>query len=137
MIDYIYKLTNSHTEIIDLSFTSGLVPTYMKHTNLIHKTPSSDKSELPNYRYISIISYISKIKEHIVVSSQIHRYIHENAILHPYQWAYTSNKTTETTITHILNTLLSCSPKHQSILIVMNMSFIPLITLYWSIDSNL
>ena len=85
------------------------------------KNNSDDKSDLSNYRPISNLSYISKTLE-IIVSSQLHDYLDNNNILNQFQSAYTTYKSTETELTHILNNILLHPTKHCSIIIFLELS---------------
>ena len=103
---------------------SGKVPAHMKNahiTPILKKNNSHDKYDLSNYRPISNLSYISKTLERIV-SSQLHDYFDNNYILNQFQSAYTTYKSTETALTHVLNNIPLHPTKHCSIIIFLDLS---------------
>ena len=117
-------LSPLYKQIIDLSLISGKVPAHMKNahvTPILKKNNPHDKSDLSNYRPISNLSYISKTLERIV-SSQLHDYLDNNNILNQFQSAYTTYKSTETALTHVLNNILLHPTKHCSIIIFLDLS---------------
>ena len=85
------------------------------------KNNSHAKSDLSNYRPISNLSYISKPLERIVFY-QLHDYLDNNYILNQFQSAYTTYKSTETALTHVLNNILLHPTKHWSIIIFLYLS---------------
>ena len=91
------------------------------HMSYTKNNNSHDKSDLSNYRPISNLSYISKTLK-IIVSSQLIEYLDNNKILNQFQSAYTTYKSTETALTHILNNILLHPTKHCSIIIFLDFS---------------
>ena len=92
------------------------------YVTLIIKKHNLDKSILSNYRPISNLSTLSKTIER-VVARQLNSYLHENLILNPYQSAYTTHKSTETTMINIFNHIhLSAASPHGSVDILLDLS---------------
>ena len=82
------------------------------HVIPIPKNQYIDRSTLSNYRPISNLSFISKTIEKII-AKQLRTYINNNNILHKLQSAYTTDKSTETSLLHTLNNIL-LFPKNYS-----------------------
>ena len=77
------------TNIINVSLRDGVFPHQFKEaiiTPLIKK-PSLCKEELPNYRPVSNLCYISKLLERIV-ASQLNQHLKINNLVNPLQSAY-------------------------------------------------
>ena len=95
----------------------------MKYVHVIPilKNQSIDRSTLSNYRPISNLSFISKTIERII-AKQLRTYINNNNILHTLQNAYTTDKSTETSLLHTLNNILLFPQNTPTILILLDMS---------------
>ena len=87
----------------------------------ISKNHSIDRSILSNYRPISNLSYISKTLERII-AKQLQNYISNHTILHKLQSAYTTNKSTETTLLHIINKIKLYPNKHPAVIVLLDLS---------------
>ena len=91
------------------------------HVIPIPKNQSIDRSTLSNYRPISNLSFISKTIERII-AKQLRTYINNNNILHKLQSAYTTDKSTETSLLHTLNNILLFPKNTPTILILLDLS---------------
>ena len=80
-----------------------------------------DSSTLSNHRSISNLSFISKTIERII-AKQLRTYINNNNILHTLQSAYTTDKSTETSLLHTLNDILLFPKDTPTILILLDLS---------------
>ena len=92
-----------------------------EHVIPIPKNQSIDRSTLSNYRPISNLSFISKTIERII-AKQLRTYINNNNILHKLQSAYTTDKSTETSLLHTLNNILLFPKNTPTILILLDLS---------------
>ena len=84
-----------------------MVPTTMKSALVtpLLKKPSLDKDVMNNFRFISGVSFISKLTERVVLRSLIDHTSSGN--LHEqFQSAYKPNHSTETALTRIQNDIL-------------------------------
>ena len=111
-----------YTQIIDRSLTAGIFPSHMKYAHLIPipKNKSIDRSTISNYRHISNLSFISKTIERII--AKLRTYINTNNILYKLQSAYTTDKSTETSLLHTLNNILLFPKDTPTILILLDLS---------------
>ena len=116
-------LSPFYKKIIDRSLTAGIFPSHMKYAHVIPipKNQSIDRSTLSNYRPISNLSFISKTIERII-AKQLRTYINNNNILHKLQSAYTTEKSTETSLLHTLNNILLFPKNTPTILILLDLS---------------
>ena len=94
----------------------------MKYAHLIPipKNKSIDRSTISNYRHISNLSFISKTIERII--AKLRTYINNNNILYKLQSAYTTDKSTETSLLHTLNNILLFPKDTPTILILLDLS---------------
>ena len=95
------------TAIVNHSLQSGIFPDHLKQAQLspILKKFNLDPETLNNYRPISNLSFISKLVER-AVAKQLTAYMAENDLFEPYQSAYRSNHSTETTLLCVMDSLL-------------------------------
>ena len=116
-------LSSYYKLIIDHSINSGTVSSHMKYALItpISKNHSIDRSILSNYRPISNLSYISKTLERII-AKQLQNYISNHTILHKLQSAYTTNKSTETALLHIINKIKLYPNKHPAVIVLLDLS---------------
>ena len=70
------------------------------------KKSNLDKSEINNYRPVSILSFISKIIER-VVARQFFNYLNHNDLIHVYQSGHRQFHSTETALLQILSVLFA------------------------------
>src|SRR6218665_2176370 len=84
-----------------------LVTPLLKKVNL-------DKENLPNYRPISNLSFLSKLTERIVLA-RLNDYLSSNSLLNfPHQSGFTKHHSTETLLVSLYNTLVS-AVSHQQV----------------------
>ena len=99
-------ILRSLTKIFNLSLKTGIVPQDWK---LARVTPlykgSGSKSEMGNFRPISVISFIPKIIEHHV-KEQLVKYFIDNSLLRHHQFAYLKNHSTVTALHKFIDDVL-------------------------------
>ena len=71
----------------DLSIEKGIFPDDLKITKVTPIYKTEDKSDLSNYRPISVLSCFSKILERIMHNC-LYQYLTENKILYPKQFGF-------------------------------------------------
>ena len=84
--------------IINLSFETGYFPTFFKSARIIPLFKSGDKSNVQNYRGISILPIFSKIIEK-VVHYQVYGYMQGNNLLTNNQFGFRKKLSTSDAIT--------------------------------------
>ncbi|KAK3530038.1 hypothetical protein QTP86_009959 [Hemibagrus guttatus] len=112
------------TTVINGSLTSGHVPTVFKKARVIPilKKPALDPSDISNYRPVSLLSFLSKILEH-VVCNQLSDYLMQNNLHDPNQSGFKAAHSTETALLAVTEKLHAArSAKLLSVLILLDLS---------------
>ena len=90
------------SHVFNCSVISGTVPTQLKIAKIspIHK--SGDKSDVDNYRPISLLCTFSKILEKLM-ANRIVEYLETNAIINQFQFGFRKSHSTMHPMVHLLN----------------------------------
>ncbi|GFR67249.1 reverse transcriptase-like protein [Elysia marginata] len=122
---WIYKqcfkeLAPSIRNIVNTSLSTGDFPDPLKlaYVTPIIKKPNLDKNMLKNYRPVSNITIISKVKEKIV-SQRLRDYLKSSNLDTKFQSAYKKDHSTETTLLKVLNDALRAADAKQPTLLVL------------------
>lgn len=86
------------THIINISLTTGTFPSDWKKSKVIPVYKSGSKSDIENYRPISVIPAASKVIEKIV-HEQLYTYMEDNSLLNKCQFGFRRSRSTETAAT--------------------------------------
>ena len=86
--------------IINLSISSSSVPKDFKSARVKPLFKKNERSEVGNYRPVSILSVASKILERAVYV-QLESYLRENDILYSFQSGFRGSFSTDTCLTHL------------------------------------
>jgi len=92
------------TYICNKSLVSGLFPTRLKYSQIIPIFKKGNKSEMSNYRPISLLTSFSKIFE--VTYYRIQKHITVNNILADEQYGFRNNSSTESASFNLINNIL-------------------------------
>jgi hypothetical protein len=98
----IEKVVTPITHIINLSLSTGIVPTKMKIAKVIPIFKSGDRSDFSQYRPISILPVFSKLLEKIVAKKLIN-FLDSTHQLYQHQYGFRPGHTTIHPIIHLLN----------------------------------
>ena len=88
-------IANPLSHIINLSIIQGLVPDDLKLARVVPLHKKNDKTEVGNYRPVSILNIISKILERVIYD-QMDGYLSENDLLYSQQSGFRRKFSTET-----------------------------------------
>ena len=88
------SISSSITRILNLSLSTGSVPSCWKAANVTPVFKKGDKLNPSNYRPISVIPALGKILERVVYT-RLMCHLSENNILTPYQSGFRPNHSTE------------------------------------------
>ena len=77
------SLTKPITHIINLSFSTGIVPEQLKLAKVIPVFKKNDKQDPGNYRPISLLSIINKIMEKVMYA-RVMSFLNKNNILYKF-----------------------------------------------------
>ena len=95
------------THIFNLSLTTGNIPTNLKMAKVIpiyklKRKDAESKSNMSNYRPISLLPIFSKILEKLV-AKRLTLFLNQNNILYKHQYGFQAKKSTLHPIVHFLN----------------------------------
>lgn len=92
------------TNLINDSFTSGTFPDSLKIARVTPIYKEGKKTDLNNYRPISVLPIISKVFEKIA-HKQLYKFLEQNSLLDNSQFGFRSNKSTTHAILNFMNYL--------------------------------
>ena len=95
-------LINPLFHVLNLSFSTGTVPSQFKIAKVIPIFKAGDKACMDNYRPISLLSVFSKIMEKLV-ASRLLSFLDTNGILSKWQFGFRSGHSTVHPMVHFLN----------------------------------
>lgn len=95
------------TYIINLTLKTGIFPSKLKTAKVIPIYKKGSRSDINNYRPISILSAFSKIFEKII-SIRLKNYLEKNYILTDCQHGFRASRSTESAITQFTNSVYKC-----------------------------
>lgn len=91
--------------IVNLSFTTGVVPREIKIAKVVPIFKSGDASLFCNYRPISLLSIFSKVFERLMYF-QLIDYIEKNQLLYKYQCAFREKYSTEIALMSLVDKII-------------------------------
>ena len=86
--------------IINLSLIQGVVPDDLKTASVLPLYKKGDKTDVGNYRPISILNTLSKVFERIVYD-QIEKYLHDKNLLYNFQSGFRKSFSTDTCLLYL------------------------------------
>lgn len=100
------------TYIINLSLTTGMIPTSWKEAKVLPVFKSGSSLVMDNYRPISVLPAVSKILERIV-HGQHSKYLEENALMSLYQFGFRRKHSTSLAVTYLTDTIRKSKDKGE------------------------
>ena len=97
-----YQIMVPLAHIFQLSIEQGIFPEKLKKSRVVPIYKTGEKSNIDNYRPISLVASISKILEKIV-STQLTNFLQINKLISPWQFGFLRNLSTEHTLLHVTN----------------------------------
>ena len=88
--------------MINLSFKTGVVPTDWKEAKVVPVLKSGPRSQVDNYRPISILPTLSKILEKLF-HKQLMNHLERNGLLFNYQFGFRAKRSTEQAVIYFLD----------------------------------
>ena len=89
--------------LCNLSFSEGVFPNCLKNAKVIPRFKTGSKSELSNYRPISLLSCLSKVVEKLIYS-RLTNYLNKNSILYHNQYGFCSGLSTSHALLGVVTT---------------------------------
>ena len=94
------KISHILSDIINLSFSSGIFPTKLKEANVIPVFKNKGSPlEVENYRPISLLSNVDKVFQKLMHKRLI-KFLESSKILEPFQFGFRSKHSTELALSH-------------------------------------
>lgn len=106
------------TNIINSSFVTGTFPSQMKIAKVVPIHKSGPKTEVSNYRPISLLSSFSKIFEKLM-HKRVSNFLEEKQLLHDMQYGFRSGRSCEHALLAANNEILSALNKKQIALLLL------------------
>ena len=118
------KFTDTLAKINDKSFTEGVFPEQLKSARVVPIHKEGSRTDVENYRHISLLASISKVYEKLM-HSRITNFLDSNNSLYEMQYGFRSGRSCEHALlkdqhNHIL--LESLSKKQISLLLLIDFS---------------
>ncbi len=88
------------THIINLSIYHGSIPSDLKSARVVPLYKKNSKTDLGNYRPVSILSILSKVLERVVYN-QLENYLHCNSLMYNLQSGFRPAYSTDTCLIHM------------------------------------
>ena len=90
------------SHVINLSLIQGIVPDDLESARVVPLFKKNDKTEVGNYRPVTILSIISKVFDRVVYD-QIQTYLDERKLLYNFQSGFRPRFSTDTCLIHHTN----------------------------------
>ena len=88
------------SHVINISLIQGTRPTDLKSASVVPLFKKNDRTEVGNYRHVSILTIISKIFERVVYD-QVESYLDQKKLLYQFQSGFRSRYSTDTCLIHL------------------------------------
>ena len=88
------------SHIINLSIIQGSVPDDLKSARVVPLFKKNDKTEVGNYRPVSILSVISKVLEKVILD-QVQEYLSCNNLLYDFQSGFRQGFSIDTALINL------------------------------------
>ena len=116
------KFADTLAKIIDKSFTEGVFPEQLKSARVVPIHKEGSKTDVENYRPISLLASISKVYEKLM-HSRIINFLDSNNSLYEMQYGFRSGRSCEHALLKAQHVLLeSLSKKQISLLLLIDFS---------------
>jgi len=92
-------IAHPFSHIVNLSIIQGAVPNELKSARVVPLFKKNDKTEVGNYRPVSILCVLSKILEKIIFD-QAQEYLTSNKLLYEFQSGFRQRFSTDTYLSY-------------------------------------
>ena len=116
------KFTNALAKVITSSFEQGIFPQALKTARVVPIFKSGSKTDVSNYRPISLLASFSKIYEKLM-HKRIVDFMEMNGSLHEYQYGFRAGRSCEHALLNAQSHILDSLSKNQiSLLLLIDFS---------------
>ena len=117
-----FKFTHMLAKIINKSFSDGIFPQQLKNARVVPIFKEGSKTDVGNYRPISLLSSLSKIYEKLM-HIRILNFLDSNGVLHDMQYGFRPGRSCEHALLNAQQILLdSLSRRQVSLLLLIDFS---------------
>lgn len=110
------------THIVNLTLKTGIFPDALKKAKIVPLLKSGNRSDIKNYRPISILPACSKVFEKIITSRLV-TFFENNSLLIDSQHGFRAGRSTETAILQFINNVYQClEKKHHVVGVFLDLS---------------
>ena len=113
-----HSVSTAISIVINKSLSTGTVPNTLKIAKVIPIYKAKDKTDMGNYRPISLLPSISKVLEKIV-HSRLYKFLTNNKILSENQFGFRPSRSTVDAVCKLTSDVLSASETNQYTLAVL------------------
>ena len=106
-------IANPLAILINKSLSTGIFPELLKHAKVIPLFKAGNKTDIKNYRPISVLPLFDKIFEKIV-HERITEFLDTNKILSDGQFGFQKGKSTSCAILHLTNFIYKCKANKET-----------------------
>lgn len=114
----VMNFTEALSEVINTSFAEGIFPEQLKVAKVIPIYKGGSKTDVSNYRPISLLSAFSKIFEKLM-HSRVYNFLDKNQSLYDMQFGFRPGRSCEHALLVAQNGILSALNKKQSALLLL------------------
>ena len=100
-------------KLINISFTMGVFPEHFKHATVIPIFKKGTKTDISNYRPVSILPFIGKVFEKCIFN-RIVKFTSTHNIISPNQFGFTKGKSTQDAIFRLSDEIYNCWNNNDS-----------------------
>lgn len=113
----IWQIAIPLVHIFNLSFESGVFPDNLKMSKVVPVFKNGDRTQIANYRPISIVPAIGKILEKIM-ANKLTSYLENNNLLHNNQFGFRKKHSTIHPVIHLLNKISEALDKKEFLIAI-------------------
>ena len=116
------KFTEALAKVVSSSFAQGIFPSALKRARVVPIYKGGSKSEVANYRPISLLSSFSKVYEKLM-HARVSNFLDQNSSLHDEQFGFRAGRSCEQALLTAQSILLKSLNNKKSISVLLLIDF--------------